>query len=162
MDCQRSAKCRGMTNSRTKWGFDKILCWTIIKYEVWAVWVYPKNHGISKLVVWRSQNPALQSQTPLFWRVPADSKGRSKSQKNSMYKSVIKLLATPEGSSEMSIHQGGPLTNPKPYNLPRKKRLNGSDKFKRNPGHRFNQTIPLHTLGFQTPCEEVFGPPKHT
>ena len=24
----------------------------------------PKNHGISKLVVWRSQNPAIQSQTP--------------------------------------------------------------------------------------------------
>ncbi len=25
----------------------------------------PKNNGISKLVVWRSQNPAIQSQTPL-------------------------------------------------------------------------------------------------
>ena len=24
----------------------------------------PKNHGISKLVVWRSQNPAIQIQTP--------------------------------------------------------------------------------------------------
>ena len=31
---------------------------------------FPKNHGISKLVVWRSQNPAIQIQTPLFWRVP--------------------------------------------------------------------------------------------
>ena len=25
----------------------------------------PKNHGISKLVVWRSQNPAIEGQTPL-------------------------------------------------------------------------------------------------
>ena len=29
----------------------------------------PKNHGISKLVVWRSQNPAIQSQNPL-WEGP--------------------------------------------------------------------------------------------
>ena len=29
----------------------------------------PKNHGISKLVVWRSQNPAIHIQTPLFCRV---------------------------------------------------------------------------------------------
>ena len=27
-----------------------------------------KNYGISKLVVWRCQNPAIQSQTLLFWR----------------------------------------------------------------------------------------------
>ena len=26
--------------------------------------LYPKNHGISKLVVWRSQNPPIQGQTP--------------------------------------------------------------------------------------------------
>ena len=26
---------------------------------------YPKNHGISKLVVWRSQNPSIHSQTPV-------------------------------------------------------------------------------------------------
>ena len=30
---------------------------------------YPKNHGISKLVVWRSQTPAMHMQTPLVWRV---------------------------------------------------------------------------------------------
>ena len=30
---------------------------------------YPKNHGISKLVVWRSQTPAIHIQTPLFCRV---------------------------------------------------------------------------------------------
>ncbi len=30
---------------------------------------YPKNHGISKLMVWRSQNPPVESQTPPFWRV---------------------------------------------------------------------------------------------
>ncbi len=30
---------------------------------------HPKNHGISKLVVWRSQKPAIQIQTPLFRRV---------------------------------------------------------------------------------------------
>ena len=29
----------------------------------------PKNHGISKLVIWRSQNPGIQSRTPLCWRV---------------------------------------------------------------------------------------------
>ena len=26
---------------------------------------YPKNHGISKLMIWSSQNPAIQSHTPL-------------------------------------------------------------------------------------------------
>ena len=26
--------------------------------------LFPKNHGISKLVAWRSQNPAIQIQTP--------------------------------------------------------------------------------------------------
>ena len=29
-------------------------------------YLYPKYHQISKLVVWRSQNPAIQSQTPLY------------------------------------------------------------------------------------------------
>ena len=33
------------------------------------------KNGISKQVLWRSKikNPASQSQTPLFWRVPADA-----------------------------------------------------------------------------------------
>ena len=31
---------------------------------------YPKNHGISKLVVWRSQNPAIQNQNPSFLEGP--------------------------------------------------------------------------------------------
>ena len=30
---------------------------------------YATNHEISKLVVWRSKNPAIQSQSPLFWGV---------------------------------------------------------------------------------------------
>jgi len=34
---------------------------TISKKEI----LYPKNHGISKLRVWRSLNPAIQIQTPL-------------------------------------------------------------------------------------------------
>ncbi len=35
-----------------------------------ASYLCPKNHGISKLMVWKSQNPAIiQSQTPLFYRV---------------------------------------------------------------------------------------------
>ena len=36
----------------------------------WVIYTYPKNHGISKLVVWRSQNPAIQIQTPLFLEGP--------------------------------------------------------------------------------------------
>ena len=32
--------------------------------------LYPKNHGISKLVVWRSQNPAIESQTR-SWEGPS-------------------------------------------------------------------------------------------
>ena len=32
------------------------------------LWSPPKNRGISNLVVWRSYNPAIQVQVPLFWR----------------------------------------------------------------------------------------------
>ena len=32
--------------------------------------IHPKNHGISKLVVGRSQNPFIQSQNPSTWKGP--------------------------------------------------------------------------------------------
>ncbi len=35
-----------------------IICWLVFDFQ-------GKNHGISKLVVWRSQNPAIESQTLL-------------------------------------------------------------------------------------------------
>ena len=40
------------------------LCW-----KNKSVFCRPKNHGISKLMVWRSQNPPIQGQTPPVWRV---------------------------------------------------------------------------------------------
>ena len=36
-----------------------------IHFYTFPIFPYPKNHGISRLVVWRSQNPAIQIQTPL-------------------------------------------------------------------------------------------------
>ena len=35
-------------------------------FDQWFVF-YPKNHGTSKLVVWRSQNPAKNRSNPLFF-----------------------------------------------------------------------------------------------
>ena len=32
--------------------------------ETSMIFSYPKNHGISRLVVWRSRNSAIESQTP--------------------------------------------------------------------------------------------------
>ena len=41
------------------------LKWTPVCF-CWGNFVpFPKNHGISKLVVWRSQTPAIHIQTPL-------------------------------------------------------------------------------------------------
>ncbi len=47
----------------------------LIKKNVCIIYIYiyidhPKNHGISKLVAWKSQNPAMQSQIPLLLEGP--------------------------------------------------------------------------------------------
>ena len=48
------------------YGFDSVrkIVHTLFGEEDFYI---PKNHGISKLLVWRS-NPAIQSQTPLYYR----------------------------------------------------------------------------------------------
>ena len=40
--------------------------WIFCRARVGWSFPYPKNHGISKLVVWRSQTPAIHIQTPLL------------------------------------------------------------------------------------------------
>ena len=44
-------------------GWHYNILWLYLDNAYWNI-IYPKNHGISKLVVWTSQNPAIQSQTP--------------------------------------------------------------------------------------------------
>ena len=37
-----------------------------MRLQHYSMYKNPKNHGISKLVVWRSQTPAIHIQTPLY------------------------------------------------------------------------------------------------
>ena len=76
----------------------------------WGNGPFPKNHGISKLVVWRSQTPAIHIQTPQNHRVqwflgflfflPTNSYRERSSAKDGFFDSELKLKTNPclEGS----------------------------------------------------------------